>query len=60
MQRFMKDKGVGIDGGGRKEGRGREEKREKDLRSSHCGSIVGNQTRIHENSGLIPGLAQWV
>ena len=29
-------------------------------RSSHCGSVVMNPTSIHENSGLIPGLAQWV
>ena len=29
-------------------------------RSSHCGSAVRNLTRIHEDVGLIPGLAQWV
>ena len=28
--------------------------------SSHRGSVVTNLTRIHEDSGLIPGLAQWV
>ena len=28
--------------------------------SSRCGSVVANLTRIHENVGSIPGLAQWV
>ena len=28
--------------------------------SSHCGSMVTNPTSIHEEAGLIPGLAQWV
>ena len=28
--------------------------------SSHCGSAVMNPTRIHEDVGLIPGIAQWV
>ena len=28
--------------------------------SSHCGSAVTNPTGIHEDSGLIPGLDQWV
>ena len=28
--------------------------------SSHCGSAVANPTKIHEDVGLIPGLAQQV
>ena len=28
--------------------------------SSHCGSVLTNLTRIHEDPGLIPGLAHWV
>ena len=28
--------------------------------SSYHGSAVTNLTCIHENTGLIPGLAQWV
>ena len=28
--------------------------------SSHCGSAVTNPPGIHEDEGLIPGLAQWV
>ena len=27
--------------------------------SSHCGSVVANPISIHEDEGLIPGLAQW-
>ena len=30
------------------------------LGSSHCGSVETNLTSIHEDEGLIPGLAQWV
>ena len=28
--------------------------------TSHCGSVVTNPTSIHQDTGLIPGLAQWV
>ena len=28
--------------------------------SSHHGSVITNLTSIHEDKGLIPGLAQWV
>ena len=30
------------------------------MRSSCCGSVEMNLTSIHENTDLIPGLAQWV
>ena len=30
------------------------------MRSSHFGSVVMNPASIHEDVGLIPGLAQWV
>ena len=29
-------------------------------RSFHCGATEMNSTIIHEDVGLIPGLAQWV
>ena len=32
----------------------------KKCRRSSYGSKVKNPTRIHENSGLIPGLTKWV
>ena len=32
----------------------------KYFRSSLCGSVLTNLTSVHENVGLIPGLAQWV
>ena len=28
--------------------------------SSHCGSVEMNLTSIHEHTGVIPDLAQWV
>ena len=30
------------------------------IRSSHHGSVEMNLPSIHEDAGLIPGLAQWV
>ena len=32
----------------------------KNWGSSHCGSAVTNPTSVHEDMGLIPGLAQWI
>ena len=29
------------------------------MEGSRCGSVVTNLTGIHEDVGLIPGLAQW-
>ena len=34
--------------------------KKEDNRSSHCGVVEMNLTSNHEDSGSIPGLAQWV
>ena len=34
--------------------------RKDPVRSSHYGAAEMNPTSIHEDAGLIPGLAQWV
>ena len=33
---------------------------DKNVGNSRCSAVETNLTRIHEDSGLIPGLAQWV
>ena len=34
--------------------------KKKAIGNSHCGLEVTNQSGIHKDAGLIPGLAQWV
>ena len=34
--------------------------KETKIWSSHCGSVEMDLTSIHEDAGLVPGLAQWV
>ena len=38
----------------------RNTKKIKKKRSSHHGSVITNPTSIQEDTGSIPGLAQWV
>ena len=44
----------------RGDGRGVKLERRSNMRSSGCGTAVTNLTSIHEGTGSIPGLAQWV
>ena len=37
-----------------------QQSKELQSRSSHCGSVEMNLTSIHEDTGSIPALAQWV
>ena len=48
---------AGLDSGGREADT---VQYKKQLGSFHHGSAEANLTGIHEDSGLIPGLAQWV
>ena len=43
-----------------KQGQWRPKKKKSDKGSSHCCSVVANLTSTHEDSDLIPDLAQWV
>ena len=38
---------------------GEDEQEESSLKSSHCGSAVTSPISVHEDTGSIPGLAQW-
>ena len=38
----------------------KKQKKKNQNRSSHCGSVETNSTSIHEETGSIPGLDQWV
>ena len=39
---------------------GEESYRKTTMSEFHCGSAVRNLTSVHEDTGSIPGLAQWV
>ena len=38
----------------------KKKKKKKECKSFHCGSVVTNLTNIHEDTGSISGLTQWV
>ena len=44
----------------RQKGKKKKDRRQFRRESSHCGAAEANQTRNHEDVGLIPGLAWWV
>ena len=47
-------------GGGGKQPKYLSFKKQNNNGNSHCSSAVMNPTRIHEDTGLILGLVQWV